>query len=185
MVAQQAGTPSPSAVLLSGTVPPLADGYYSRTESGPDLVASLPPGGTAALVHGEETELAPAAQGGTGKTQLAVDFAHAMWNSRAVEVLVWVTASNAESIIAGFAQAANAVDAGGAAEGAEDAAARFVSWLANTKRPWALILDDLADADDLAGLWPSGRTGRIVITTRLPALAFAGPAFADRDITVI
>jgi tetratricopeptide (TPR) repeat protein len=179
MVAQQAGASPPSAVLLSGTVPPLADGYYARTESGPDLVASLQPGSAVALVHGGETEVAPAGQGGTGKTQLAVEFAHAMWNSRAVEVLVWVTASTAESIIAGFAQAANAVDASVPAEGAEAAAARFVSWLAHTKRPWALILDDLADTKDLAILWPdlgTWPTGRIVITSRLPAEAFDGVA---------
>jgi tetratricopeptide (TPR) repeat protein len=191
MVAQQAGTPSPSAVLLSGTVPPLADGYYSRTESGPDLVASLPPGSTVALVHGGETEVAPAAQGGTGKTQLAVAFAHEMWNSRVVEVLVWVAASSAESIIAGFAQAANAVDAGVPAEGAEGAAARFVSWLAHTKRPWTLILDDLTDVDDLGSLWPvpgSGpgfASGRILITTRLPAEAFEDASAEGRDVTVI
>ena len=90
------------------------------------------------------------AQGGTGKTQLAVEFAHAMWNGRLVEVLVWVTATNAEAVLTGFAQAANMVDAGVPSEGAEAAAARFVSWLAHTKRPWALIIDDLNDVADLA-----------------------------------
>jgi tetratricopeptide (TPR) repeat protein len=183
MVAQQAGTSPSTAVLLSGTVPPLADGYYSRPESGPGLAANVPPGDTVVLVHGGETD---AAMGGTGKTQLAVEFAHAMWNGGTVEVLVWVTASSAESIIAGFAQAANGVDASLPAEDAEVAAARFVSWLAHTRRPWALILDDLADVNDLAALWPGlssepgGGQGRIVITTRLPA-----ESFADRDVTVI
>src|SRR6266571_8135468 len=180
MVAQQAGTASGSGsgVLLSGTVPPLADAYFPRQQTGPDLASSLRPGETAVLVHGEETELAPIAQGGTGKTQLAVEFTHAMWRTRAVEVLVWVTAASRESVITGFAQAANTVDASEPGEDAETAAARFVSWLARTRRPWALILDDLAELTDLQELWPAGASGRVVITTRLPAAAFDEPAFA-------
>ena len=193
MVAQQAETvsgPGPG-VLLSGIVPPLADAYFPRQQAGPDLASSLRPGETVVLVHGEDTELAPAAQGGTGKTQLAVEFTHAMWNTRAVEVLVWVAAASRESVITGFAQAANTVDASEPGEGAETAAARFVSWLARTRRPWALILDDLAELSDLEELWPSGASGRVVITTRLPASAFdgaaylAGTAIAGEDLRVV
>ncbi len=176
MAAQQARTASGpgSAVLLSGTVPPLADAYYPREQTGPDLASSLRAGETVVLVHGGQSELAPAVQGGTGKTQLAVEFAHAMWNTRAVEVLVWVTGASSESVIAGFAQAANTVDASRPEESAEMAADRFVSWLAHTRRPWALIIDDLAELSDLEELWPAGPAGRVLITTRLPATAFEG-----------
>src|ERR1700745_180972 len=153
MAVQQTGTvtSSGSGVLLSGTVPPLADTYYPREQSGPDLASSLRPGQTVVLIHGEETEQTPAAQGGTGKTQLAVEFTHAMWNSRAVEVLVWVNGASRESVVTGFAQAANTVDTSQPDEGAETAAARFVSWLAHTRRPWALVIDDLAELSHLAG----------------------------------
>jgi tetratricopeptide (TPR) repeat protein len=181
MVARQVGTPSPSGgLLLSGTVPPLADTYHSRPETGPDLAGSLRPGQTAVLVHGQETACTPASQGGTGKTQLAVEFTHEMWDRRAVEVLVWVNAASRESVITGFAQAANTVDAGNPDEDAEMAAARFVSWLARTTHPWALIIDDLAELANLAGLWPAGASGRIVITTSAPAAAFG-----HKDLTVI
>jgi tetratricopeptide (TPR) repeat protein len=187
MVAQQAGTVAGSGpgVLLSGTVPPLADAYYPREQSGPDLASSMRPGETVVLIHGKETELMPAAQGGTGKTQLAVEFTHAMWNTRAVEVLVWVTAASRESIVTGFAQAANTVDGSQPDEGAESAAARFVSWLAHTRRPWALVIDDLAEPSDLDGLWPSGTSGRLVITTRLPASAFEGAADEGRELRMV
>jgi tetratricopeptide (TPR) repeat protein len=202
MAAQQVRTASVpgSGVLLSGGVPPLADAYHSRAESGPDLASSLRPGETVVLVHGAETELAPAAQGGTGKTQLAVEFAHAMWNTRAVEVLVWVTAASRESVITGFAQAANTVAASQPDEGAEMAAARFVSWMDRTRQPWALIIDDLAELSDLQDLWPAGASGRVLVTTRLPATAFEGavfegpafegpafedPAFKGRDLRII
>ena len=103
-----------------------------------------------------------------------------MWNSRLVEVLVWVTATNAEAVLTGFAQAANTVDASHPGEGAEAAAARFVSWLAHTKRPWALVIDDLADLADLESLWPAAPAGRILITTRLPA-----SEFESRNVTVV
>jgi tetratricopeptide (TPR) repeat protein len=180
VVAQQPGTPTQSGILLSGIVPPLADTYYSRTETAPDLVSTLHPGETMVLVPGEVTTSAPVTQGGTGKTQLAVEFVHDIWDERLVEVLVWVTATNAESIITGFAQAANTVDASNPGEDAEAAAARFVSWLAHTKRPWALVIDDLAEVADLEELWPGGTAGRILITTRLPA-----ETFEAKDVRVI
>jgi tetratricopeptide (TPR) repeat protein len=170
VVAQQPGTSRNPGILLSGIVPPLADTYFTRTETGPDLVSSLQPGEIVVLVHGADP--AAVTQGGTGKTQLAVEFTHAMWNGRLVEVLVWVSAINAESIITGFAQAASAVDAADPDEGAEVAAARFVSWLAHTRRPWALVIDDLNDVADLGNLWPGGASGRVLITTRLPADSF-------------
>jgi tetratricopeptide (TPR) repeat protein len=180
VVAQQPGTATHPGILLSGIVPPVTDVYFTRTETGPDLASTLQPGETVVLVHGEESDAVPAHQGGTGKTQLAVEFAHAMWNDRLVEVLVWVTATNAESIVTGFAQAANTVDAANPGEGAEAAAARFVSWLAHTKRPWALVIDDLNDVADLEQRWPGGASGRVLITTRLPA-----ETFESKDVRVV
>jgi tetratricopeptide (TPR) repeat protein len=185
MVAQQPEGPSVAGVLLSGIVPPLADAYYPRPETGPDLVNSLRPGETVALVPGEETDSAPIAQGGTGKTQLAVEYTHVLWNSRAAEILVWVNAASRESIVTGFAQAANTVDASQPGEDAGLAAARFVSWLSHTRRPWVLILDDLAEAGDVEELWPAGGSGRVLITSRLPAAAFESPAFKERDVRVV
>jgi tetratricopeptide (TPR) repeat protein len=172
VVAQRAGAPPPPEMLVSGIIPPLADAYFQRLETGIDLKAGLFPGETVVLTHGEETEAAPAAQGGTGKTQLAVEFTQALRNARAVDVLVWVTASSRDAIRAGFARAAGAVGAGDPEADARDAAVRFTAWLARTERRWALILDDLADLDGLDGLWPAGPNGQIVITTRLSAAAF-------------
>ena len=51
MVTQQAGTvtSSGSGVLLSGTVPPLADAYYPREQSGPNLASTMRPASLCAL----------------------------------------------------------------------------------------------------------------------------------------
>ena len=179
MVSQQAGASSQAQILLSGIVPPLAGSFYSRTESGPDLATTLQPGEIAVLIHGDDTEIAPESQGGTGKTQIAVEFTHAMWSSRLVEVLVWVTATNRDAVVTSYAQAASAVDASNADESAEAAAARFVTWLSHTRRSWALVIDDLRELSDLTGLWPSGPAGRLVLTTRLTAAELAKvPALA-------
>jgi tetratricopeptide (TPR) repeat protein len=178
VVAQRAGAPPPPEMLVSGIIPPLADAYLQRLETGIDLKSGLFPGETVVLTHGEETESAPAAQGGTGKTQLVVEFTQALRSARAVDVLVWVTASSRDAVSAGFARAASAVGAGDPDADARDAATRFTAWLARTERRWALVLDDLADLGDLDGLWPAGPNGQIVITTRLPAAAFGVGAHA-------
>jgi tetratricopeptide (TPR) repeat protein len=170
---QRAGAPPHTGILLSGSVPPLTDWYFQRPETGIDLRSGLFPGQTVVLTHGEQTATAPAAQGGTGKTQLAVEFAQGLRSSGAVEVLIWVTATSRETVLVSFAQAAGAVGAGDPDAGTEAAAARFVAWLSHTERPWALVLDDLTDPAHLEDLWPAGPAGQVVITTRLPAPALS------------
>jgi hypothetical protein len=177
VVGERTGPQSP--VKLSGSIPPLAESFHQRPETGLDLRAGLYPGDTVVLTHGEETASAPAAQGGTGKTQIAVAFSHALWGTRAVDALVWVPATSREAIVTGFAQAARTVGAADQALPAGVAAGRFTGWLAHTRRPWALILDDLASLADLEDLWPAGPAGQVVITTGLPRDVFpAGPRIA-------
>ena len=172
MVAERTGPHSP--VKLSGSVPPLAEFFHQRPETGLDLRAGLYPGDTVVLTHGARAAAAPAGQGGTGKTQIAVAFSHALWGARAVDTLVWVPATSREAIVTGFAQAARTVGAADHALPAEAAAGRFTGWLSHTRRPWALILDDLVSVADLEGLWPAGQGGQVVITTGLPEAAFQG-----------
>ena len=175
-------------------MPPLADSYYPREESAPPLTAGLRPGQIVVLTcgagqasqagqggqagqAGQANQAGQAFQaGGTGKTQLAVEFVHSLWNSRTAEVIVWVTAVNREAIVTGFAQAAAAIGASDPGDSADTAAGRFVTWLANTTQPWALIIDDLQQPADLAGLWPGGPRGQVLITTGLPGAALAGAA---------
>jgi len=177
VVAERTGPHSP--VMLSGSIPPLAESFHQRPETGLDLRVGLYPGDTVVLTHSEQAAAAPAAQGGTGKTQIAVAFSHSLWGARAVDALVWIPATSREAIVTGFAQAARTVGAADGGLPAESAAGRFAGWLANTRRPWALILDDLASLADLEDLWPAGPAGQVVITTGLPEAVFpAGPRIA-------
>jgi tetratricopeptide (TPR) repeat protein len=124
---------------------------------------------------GTGTASSPAGTGGTGKTQLAAALSRFLWNTAAVELLAWVPAVSRDSIITGYVQAGAAVGAPGGGEPPERAAASFLDWLADTGRPWLVVLDDLTDLVDLDGLWPRGAAGRVVVTTRLPAAAVRGP----------
>src|SRR5580698_5580692 len=145
-----------TAPVLSGPVPPLAVGFTSRQETGFRLAEELRPGETILLVPPQAGDpddgrrAAGAAAGGTGKTQLAVGFAHQMWSTRAVDLLVWVAAGNRTAIVAGYARAAadlNLADGGGARAGAgagagetaDAGAQRFLDWLRRTQRRWAVV----------------------------------------------
>src|SRR5229473_4975631 len=113
--------------------------------------------------------------GGTGKTQLAATLAHALWDNRAVDLLVWVTAFSRDAIVTAYAQALADIGIADADQDLEAGAARFLAWLAETGRPWLVVFDDLADPADLAGLWPLGPAGGVVVTTRRPGDALRGP----------
>ena len=149
-------------------MPPPAEYFSTRPETGFELEAKLAAGETVVLTS-------PAGTGGTGKTQLAAALARFLWDSAAVDLLAWVPAVSRDSIIAGYRQAGAAVGAPGGGASPEWAAAGFLDWLAGTSRPWLLVLDDLTDLIDLDGLWPWGEAGRVVVTTRLPAAAVRGP----------
>jgi len=154
----------------------------------PNLETALIPGSAVALVPDQAPASAQDWRASSGKTQLARHYAESLWRSPGVDVLAWVVASSRASVLSGFVFAATAVGAGDVGD-AESVAARFIDWLGQTTRPWLVVLDDLRDAADLRGLWPSGPTGRLLITTANPAvisgedraLPLPVPAFSSRE----
>jgi tetratricopeptide (TPR) repeat protein len=174
-------------------VPPLADGFIARPESAPELGAILVPGSTVVLAPGQVAttrsaakpgQSGPAGPGSSGKTQLAVGFAESFWQSRGVDMLVWVTATSRASVLSAYVAAAAAAMGADPAGDAELVAGRFVGWLAETSRPWLVVLDDLSDAADLERLWPQGPAGRVLITTANPAIIPAEHRPAVRPLGV-
>src|SRR6266581_3922116 len=142
--------------LLSGVIPQLADSHIPRHESGLGLAASLAPGDTAVLIPSDEAGRSLGGLGGTGKTQLALAVAHALWDRRALDLVVWLCPTSRDAVVTGYAQAMRDVAGTPGTDGPEAAAAHFLDWLAETGRPWLVILDDLAEAGVLEGLWPHG-----------------------------
>ena len=160
-LAEEAGWP-----VRCGAIPAPADGYIGRLETAPSLAPALPPGGLAALVPARTTG------GGSrdwrtscGKTQLAAGFAESLWQAREVDLLVWVAATSRAAVLSAYRAAADQAVGGDLPGDAEAVAARFLSWLTDTTRPWLVVLDGLADGADLGGLWPEGSAGRVLVTT--------------------
>jgi tetratricopeptide (TPR) repeat protein len=180
IITRQASVGMPSGhapwPVRSGPVPPLAACFNTRPETG--LARALGPGRTAVLTQPAAPEPAGshsvAALGGTGKTQLAAAVALSAWRAGDVDLLAWVQATSRDAILSGYAEALAAAGIPGARGNPGADAASFLSWLAKTSRPWLLVLDDVTDAGDLDGLWPSGPSGLVLVTTRLPAAVISG-----------
>ena len=125
-------------------------------------------------------EILPNWTGAGGKTQIAAMIAEAMWRSRVIDGLIWIAVTNRAAVLSRFVQASVAATGLEPAGPADSVAARFVSWLGETARPWLVVLDDLPEAVDLTGLWPEGRAGRLLITSSQPA-----PAVGRRGARVV
>ncbi len=175
--------PAPAAGL-SGTNPDSGGGAFPTASAGyasPAPGAPVSPAAPGGPAH-------PAASGGTGKTQLAAALAHQLWDSRAVDLLVWVKASSRNAIQSGYALTLAELGAADAGDDLPTGAQRFLAWLSSTERRWLVVLDDLADPADLDGLWPSGNDGRVVVTARRDDTLAAPnrrigpvPAFSTRE----
>ena len=176
--------------VRAGAVPPLADSFSARPETASAVEAALVPGAAVVLVPD------PVAGGGSGdwpkacgKTQVAASYAEWLWQSERVDVLVWAAATSRASVLSGYVEAAVTAIWADPAGDAETIAGRFLGWLAETTRPWLVVLDDLSDAAVLEGLRPAGPAGRVLVTARDPAaipgepraLAIPVGAFSQRE----
>ncbi|MFC9266470.1 tetratricopeptide repeat protein [Streptomyces zhihengii] len=137
--------------------------------------------------------------GGVGKSQLAAAAFHR--GGRRARLLLWVPAGNRASVLQSYARAWRALPrlgAGGDADphpgdgtpagpygtGGDDEtqADLFLVWLRSTDVPWLIVLDDVDDLGEMAGLWPEGDAGRSLVTTRRRDAALLRPGV--RVVTV-
>ncbi|MEV6055955.1 FxSxx-COOH system tetratricopeptide repeat protein [Streptomyces sp. NPDC052107] len=159
-------------------IPPRADCFQDRAEAA-RLRQALAGVDTAVLV-GQDTVRGQVltGMGGVGKTQLAADYARTAWQTRTLDVLVWITADTRSAAVTGYAKAAAEVLAADT-DDLETAAEKFVAWLEPKphQRPcrWLIVLDDVADPEALHGLWPPASPhGRTLVTTRRRDAALTG-----------
>jgi cell division protein ZapA (FtsZ GTPase activity inhibitor) len=156
-----------------GVIPSRAQSFQHRAEV--DRLREAVEGGGTAVLSQVLTGM-----GGVGKTQLAADYARATWEDGSLDVLVWVAASAQSPIVTGYAQAGVELCRADP-DNPEQAAKQFLAWLAPKagQRPcrWLIVLDDVADPDDLIAnldgpdtrysLWPPASPyGRTLVTTR-------------------
>lgn len=153
----------PSLPAQAGRKPVAAPGYRFRT-SDSDLDEAW-------TTRGDPSARQPTAyvlsgNGGVGKSQVAAAFVTRLWEHKRVDVAVWVGGSSRESIIAGFAAAAEQI-LGLAINDSEAAAARFLEWLREPGRSWVVVIDDITEPNAVNGLWPPhSPTGMTIATSR-------------------
>jgi tetratricopeptide (TPR) repeat protein len=160
----------PTPRFRIGEVPPLAEGFTDRPDTAGGLADILVPGSGLALVPGSALAEGPSSWlSACGKTQIAARIAEWLWQSHAIDALIWISATSRMSVLSGFVQASVAATGIEPTGTAESVAARFSSWLGETGRGWLVVLDDLQETTDLDGLWPEGPAGRLLVTTNQPA----------------
>ncbi|MBK3581934.1 hypothetical protein JHN63_50995, partial [Streptomyces sp. MBT65] len=173
---------------------PADPGQRGPVEARARIVVGRPPGDAAALRTREELAgsidgalLDPSVRqvlltgaGGVGKSQLASAAFHRA--ERRAEVLLWVSAGDRVSVLGGYARAWRALSGAsvtGAAHASggddETQAELFLAWLRSTAVPWLVVLDDIDDPAELAGLRPTGDAGRTVLVTRRRDAALLRP----------
>ncbi|MFJ3213125.1 FxSxx-COOH system tetratricopeptide repeat protein [Streptomyces flaveolus] len=176
---------------LIGPIPPAALAYQHRGEA--DRLREVLDGGGTAVLHGRPMAVTPTGgvlvgMGGVGKSQLAAEYVRAALAEGAVDVVVWVTATDRSSVVDRFAEAGNAL-CPSALENPEEAARAFMSWLtpkrSKTPKEWLVVLDDLTHPEDLRDLWPPDSPhGRTLITTRRQDAALNRPGRTWLEIGV-
>ncbi|MEV5435903.1 tetratricopeptide repeat protein [Streptomyces sp. NPDC052682] len=157
----------------------------------PDVVVGRPPSDAAslrdrpalsgeidtALRDGAVREVVLTGAGGVGKSQLAAAAFHRFRQPGGVRV--WVPASSRQSVLSTYARAWRVVsgeEGGGRGWDDEAQADLFLAWLRTTTRPWLVVLDDVDDPADLAGMRPAGEHGRSLLTTRRRDAAVIRPS---------
>ena len=152
--------------VAAEAVPPLADCFIPRAETGPGSLDDACPSGRRLVLTAPPVPPQPVHDwpGGTGKTQLAAYLARTWRQENRDGVLLWLTAASRDWVLSGYAQAAAGRAGTVPADDAEATAARFLSWLAEAPKPWLAVLDGVSDPADLDGLWPEGPAGRVLVT---------------------
>lgn len=168
--------PINSSPTVVGVIPVLATAFQKRDTVNIDMREF-----DALEIPGHVSTYVLQGGGGTGKTQLAASMAYRKMADvdSPAEIVIWVNAISRSTIQSTFAEAARRLgtltNTGSDAVRDSDS---LLSWLTATSRRWVVVLDDIAEAHDVDGLWPRGVRGNgiVIATTRRtdPALAGGG-----------
>jgi hypothetical protein len=154
-----------------GVVPPRAGAFQPRA-----VAAVLDAGAGTTVLTGAGTTPASVlvGLGGVGKTQIAADHAHTLWEADRVDLLVWISARSRDAITTAYTDVAVELLSQDRAN-PDRAWKRLLSWLAETTTSWLVVLDDVQNPADLSGLWPPHSPGgQVVATTRCRDAALHG-----------
>lgn len=122
--------------------------------------------------------------GGIGKTQIALEYAYHSYERNRYTHILWINASNEETIMASFATIAEALSTAGAAKEIDQRKQVEVikRWLEQCPEPWLLIVDNAADLSLLQPLLPQWGNGNLLFTTRAHAVGSLATALVVENM---
>jgi tetratricopeptide (TPR) repeat protein len=161
-------------------LPPRNPNFTGRQDLLDELARNLRPGQVAAVVGRPPSGQPPLAEaaapqalagmGGVGKTQLALEYAHA--HAADYEIRWWIPSEEPLAIPAALAALARRLGLGEQAD-QEETIAAVLAELGRRDR-WLLIFDNAVEPKHVTGYQPSSGGGHVLVTTR--SRAFGGVA---------
>ncbi|MET7919203.1 tetratricopeptide repeat protein, partial [Streptomyces avermitilis] len=168
----------------AGLIPALATAFQPRTGLREQIDAAWADNGSVVLT--QEPTRVLSGGGGVGKTQMAAAYAADALREE-TDLVVWAPATDAQRVIARYAEAASLLTLPGASgQDLEADAQLLLRWLRATRRRWLVVLDDITDPDAIDPWWPVTRTGtgRVLATTRLRDARLTGNGRIRVDIDI-
>ncbi len=147
-----------------GTLPPIWNvphlrnpNFTGRETILDELNEQLNAGGPTALT-------AISGLGGIGKTQIALEYAYRHMSN--YEVVWWLRTEKPESLMADYAQFAQARDLPEKDSQEQQVIVEAVRRWFGQNRGWLLVFDNAQNPDDIRGYLPRASTGQVLITSR-------------------
>lgn len=131
--------------VVVGSPPPVASAFQPR-----ETIVEQISQADGAVVLRQEPGRVLSGTGGVGKTQIAAS----IFASSTADLRVWVSAESRDTVITGFAEAAMGLDLADPSVDLERLAQLFLEYLNSARQTWLVVLDNLNDASEMAGLWP-------------------------------
>ncbi|KAJ3496070.1 hypothetical protein NLG97_g2939 [Lecanicillium saksenae] len=115
--------------------------------------------------------------GGIGKSQVALEYAHAQIAEQKVQVVLWLPAETVTELSNAIVEAVTQIKPPGFTEGDSPDKMRLVfgKWLQITDVPWLIIFDNVESNELLNQHWPKSGSGQVIVTCRSELIA-ASPA---------
>ncbi|KAL7957561.1 P-loop containing nucleoside triphosphate hydrolase protein [Trichoderma compactum] len=112
---------------------------------------------------------------GTGKTQIALEYANRLW-SEGFNVIIWISSETNAERAKSYSDAARQLQFQDFSETntPEKNQHLVLQWLQRTDVPWLLVFDNVENQADLQSYWPTVGQGRVLVTCRSEILAGTG-----------
>ncbi|KAM3446486.1 hypothetical protein MY3296_009633 [Beauveria thailandica] len=121
--------------------------------------------------------------GGIGKSQVALEYAHAQIAEQEVQLVLWLPAETVSELSNAIVEAVTQIKPPGFTEGDSPDKMRLVfgNWLQITDVSWLIVFDNVESNELLNQHWPKSGSGQVLVTCRSELIA-ASPAAHQLEV---